>query len=213
MSSSTAPTWTSIRDLVDIWISACFFFWETPFWLSDLIQLWIWITVITHLIIDDLRLSNFLTYHTSDAILGHIFVSIEIYRSSWSCMLISTYEVHTKMMTYLLSYHDLPGEPLLSHSIRLTPYGIWTSSCFSSWDSPFLSVGSIQLWTRMTRIAHSMMDDLISSDFSTLHTSDAILGHIFYSVEICRSSLICMIITSCKMYLRLMTHFDFVLIL
>ena len=142
MSSSTAPTWTSIRDLVDIWISACFFFWETPFWRSDLIQLWIWITVIIHLIIDDLRLSNFSTYHTSDAILGHIFVSIEIYKSSWSCMLISTYEVHTKMMTYLLSYHDPLVEPFLGHSIKATLFDIKMSSCFFFLKTPF------DLWIR-----------------------------------------------------------------
>ena len=31
------------------------FFWETPLWCLDLIQLWIWITRITHLMMDDLR--------------------------------------------------------------------------------------------------------------------------------------------------------------
>ena len=30
MSSSTTPTWTCIWDLVNIWISSCFFFWEGP---------------------------------------------------------------------------------------------------------------------------------------------------------------------------------------
>ncbi|KAL6324442.1 hypothetical protein AAG906_013046 [Vitis piasezkii] len=35
-----------------------------------------------------------------------------ICRSSWSCMLISTYEIHAEMMTYLLSYHDPLVEPL-----------------------------------------------------------------------------------------------------
>ena len=48
----------------------------------------------------------------------------------------------------------------------------------------------------MIRTAHSMRDDLMSFDFPTYHTFDAILGHIFCSVEICRSSLICMIIPS-----------------
>ncbi|WKA03140.1 hypothetical protein VitviT2T_021269 [Vitis vinifera] len=38
------------------------------------------------------------TYHTFDAILGHISVSIEIYGSSWSCMLIPTYEIHIDTM-------------------------------------------------------------------------------------------------------------------
>ena len=38
------------------------------------------------------------TYHTFDAILGHISVSIEIYGSSWSCMLIPTYKIHVDTM-------------------------------------------------------------------------------------------------------------------
>ena len=45
------------------------------------------------------HVTKFLTYHTSDAILGHIFISIEIYISSWSCMLIPTYEIHIETMT------------------------------------------------------------------------------------------------------------------
>ena len=45
------------------------------------------------------HVTRFSTYHTSDAILGHIFVSIEIYISSWSCMLIPTYEIHIETMT------------------------------------------------------------------------------------------------------------------
>ena len=55
-------------------------------------------TRITHLVMDDLVSSDFLIYHTSDVILG-IFILIEIYRSSWSCMLILTYKVHTETMT------------------------------------------------------------------------------------------------------------------
>ena len=50
-------------------------------------------------------------------------VSDEIYRYSWSCLFISTYEVHTKTMTCLLSYHNLPMEPFLIHSVRLTLFG------------------------------------------------------------------------------------------
>ena len=78
---------------------------------------------------------RFLAYSTSDSILGHIFVSVEIYRSSWSCMPIPTYEIHAETMTCLLSYHDLPCEPLLSHSVRPTLFGIWMSSCFLFWDT------------------------------------------------------------------------------
>ena len=62
----------------------------------------------------------FSIYNTSDSILGHIFVSIEIYKSSWSCMLVPTYEIHTETMTCLLSYYDLPWKPFLSHLVRPT---------------------------------------------------------------------------------------------
>ena len=43
------------------------------------------------------------TYHTSDAILGHISISIEIYGSSWSCMLILICETYAEMTIYSLS--------------------------------------------------------------------------------------------------------------
>ncbi|KAL6336195.1 hypothetical protein AAG906_011077 [Vitis piasezkii] len=133
---------------------------------SELTNLWIWITGITHSMIDDLRSSDFMIYHIFDAILGHSSVSVESYRSSWSCMFVPTYEIHTEAMTYMLSCHDPPMESLLGHS----------------------------LWMWMTRTAHSMMDDLRSSDFLTYHTFGAILGHISFLVEICRSPLIYMII-------------------
>ena len=111
------------------------------------------------------------------------------------------------MMTCLLSYHDLPCEPLLSHSVRPTFFGIWMSSCFSFWGILVLFVGSIQLWTWMARITQLVMDDLVLSDFLTCHTSDAILGHIFVLVEICRSPLICMIIPIDEIYVKLMICF------
>ena len=136
---------------------------------------------------------RFSAYSTSDSILGRISVSIEICRSSWSCMIIPTYEIHTKMMTCLLFYHDPPMEPLWSHPVRPTFFGIWLSSCFSFWGTPFWSVGLIQLWTWMARITHLVMDDLVPYDFLTYHTFDAILGYIYVLVEICRSPLICMI--------------------
>ena len=43
------------------------------------------------------------------------------------------------------------------------------------------------------------VDDWVPSIFSTYHTSDAILGHISYLIEICISLLICIIIPSCEM--------------
>ena len=130
---------------------------------------------IAYLMMNDLMLFTFSIYHTSDAILGHISVSIEICRFSWSHMTL-TYGIHVETMTYLLSYHDLPGEPLLSHSVRPTLFDIWMPSCFFFWETFIWSVGLIQLWTLMIRITHLVMDDLVPFNFLTYHTSDAILG-------------------------------------
>ena len=88
------------------------------------IQLRIWMTGIAHLMMDDPMLSDFSIYHTFDVILGHISVLVELFRSPLICMIIPTYEVHIKTITCLLSYHDLPMEPLLSHSVRLTLFDI-----------------------------------------------------------------------------------------
>ena len=55
---------------------------------------------------------RFSVYSTSDSIPGHISISIEIYKSSWSRMIIPTYEIHVEMMTCLLSYRDPPVEHL-----------------------------------------------------------------------------------------------------
>ncbi|KAL6315038.1 hypothetical protein AAG906_030878 [Vitis piasezkii] len=62
--------------------------------------LWIWMTGIAHLMMDDPILSDFLIYHTSNAILGHISLLVEIYRSSWSRMILITYEMHVELMVY-----------------------------------------------------------------------------------------------------------------
>ena len=58
----------------------------------------------------------------------------------------------------------------------------------------------------MTRIAHLMMDDSMTSNFSIYHTSDAILGHIFFLVEICRSSWSHMILITHKMHVELIAY-------
>ena len=55
---------------------------------------------------------------------GAYSISGEIYESSWSRTIVSIYEIHTEAMTYLLSCHDSPMESLLSHSVRLTLFGI-----------------------------------------------------------------------------------------
>ena len=146
-------------------------------------------------------------------IVGHISLWVKIYRSSWSHMTLITYEIHTETMTYQLSYQDLLGEPLLSHSVRPVLFSILMSSCFSFWDTLFWFVDPIQLRTWMTKITHLVMDDLVSSGFSTYHTFDAILGHISVLIGIYKSSLICMIILSHEIHAELMTRFHFVLIL
>ena len=49
---------------------------------------------------DDLMLFDFSIYHASDAILGHISLSIEVYRSSWICMITLIYKMHVELMIY-----------------------------------------------------------------------------------------------------------------
>ena len=57
-------------------------------------------TGIAHLMMDDPMLSDFLIYHTSDAILGHISLSFEICRSSWSHTILITHEMHVELIVY-----------------------------------------------------------------------------------------------------------------
>ena len=53
---------------------------------------------ITHLVMENFVPSDFLTYHTSDAILGHISILVEICRSPLICMIILIYEIHVELM-------------------------------------------------------------------------------------------------------------------
>ena len=53
---------------------------------------------VTCAMMDDFMTFVLRTCRAPDAILGHISVSIEIYGSSWSCMLIPTYEIHIDTM-------------------------------------------------------------------------------------------------------------------
>ena len=106
----------------------------------------------------------FLTYLTFDAILGHIFDLDEIYKSSRSYMITPTWGMHTETRTCSLSYHDLPGEPILSDLVRCT---LLTFRCphASSLRYAFWYVGWIQLWIWMIGITHLMIDYLMLSDF------------------------------------------------
>ena len=60
-------------------------------------DLWIF-TYVAWSIIDDFMSPDFWPVIRSMPILGHISVLIEIYGSSWSCMLIPTYEIHIDTM-------------------------------------------------------------------------------------------------------------------
>ena len=56
-------------------------------------------------------------------------------------MILHAYEIRTETMTCSLFYHDSLVEPLLSHSVRSTLFGIQMSSCFLLGDA-FLTLGS-----------------------------------------------------------------------
>ena len=115
-------------------------------------------------------------YHTFDAILGHISLSIDIYRSSWSCMIISTYKIYTETMTCLLSYHDPLVEPLLGHTVKL----ILSDIVMILWWSYLRRIDSHII------ISVEYMSDLLCIHIELLWSHQdgpnvlvAILGHIF----------------------------------
>ena len=98
------------------------------------------------------------------AILGHISVSVESYRSSWSYMITPIYEMHTKTRTCSLFYHYPSVEPLLSHQVII--FDICMPSCFLFRETFPWHLGSF--W--VMEITHLMMDDFMSPDFwSTIH--------------------------------------------
>ena len=110
-------------------MSSCFFFWETPFWCLDLIQLWIWMIGITHLMMDDLMSSNFPTYHTSDATLGHILYRLRFIYLHWFTWFSSlTRCMSSWWFTVILSWS--------------------TSGVAILWTSHFARCVSTQWWTR-----------------------------------------------------------------
>ena len=164
-----------------------------PFWRLDSIQLWMWMTRITHLMMDDLMSFDFPTYHTFDAILGHIpfrFRFIDLYGVAWSPPL--TRCMHRRWLVVILSW-SLSGTSLEPSSQACT--------------FRYLDVIIIFLLGYVSLIdgPDSVMDvddqDYIFDDgwfeviwfFLTYHTSGSILGHISSSVEICGSPLIGMV--------------------
>ena len=102
-------------------------------------DLWIF-TYVTWSMIDDFMSPDFWPVIRSMPILGHISFSIEIYGSSWSCMLIPTYEIHTDMIVSSV-------EPLRSYPVRPALRYASMSSCFPSERRPF----DLWVWFSCTR--------------------------------------------------------------
>ena len=135
--------------------------------------------------------------HAFDAILGHITVLDEIYRSWRSCTLIPIYETYIETMIYSLSLRWF-----LSRASWELPSLACTSQCFdvimlSFRETPLWSMDLIQLYgfdLWMTWIAHSMTDALSSSGFSDLsHIWCHAGAYSSISIEICSPPSIYMI--------------------
>ena len=144
------------------------------------------------------------TCHAFDAILGHISVLDEIYKSSRSYMITPTCEMHTETRMCSLSYHDLLGEPLLSHSVRCT---LLTFRCphASSFETRLLICG-LDSAMDLDDWDHTFDDRLFDVvKFLAYSTSDSILGHIFVSIEIYKSSWSCMLIPTFEIHIETMT--------
>ena len=130
---------------------------------------------------------RFLTYHAFDAILRHITVLDEIYRSWRSCTLIPIYETYIEAMIYSLSLRWF-----LSRVCRELPSLACTSRHFdvimlSFRETPLWSMDPIQLYAWMTWIAYSMTDALSSSSFSDLsHIWCHAGAYSSISIEICK---------------------------
>ena len=92
----------------------------------DSIQLWIWMIEITHLMMDDLMLSDFPVYHTSNVILGHIPSWLRFMDLHWFVWSSPLTRCMSSWWSIFLFYHDSPVEPLLGHSFRLTLFDIDT---------------------------------------------------------------------------------------
>ena len=183
-----------------------------PLGCLDPIQLWIWMTGIAHLMMDDPMLFDFFD-------LPYIWCHTKAYFSfGWDLYIFM--ELHDHL--YLWDTHrDDDLFVILSWSPNGASFGPF-SQAHTFWyldvlmllllRYAFWYVDSIKLWTWMTTITHLVIDDLVPYDFSTYHTSDAILGHISILVEICRCPLICMIIPIYEMHIELMICFYFTMI-
>ena len=101
-------------------------------------------------------------------------VSVEIYGSSWSRTIISTYEIRAETRTCSLFYYDPPVEPLLSHLVR----PIFFQHLYAIM---LLILGDVSLtFEFVLGYGDHRFDDgwFHVTQFSAYHISGAMLGHI-----------------------------------
>ena len=119
---------------------------------------------ITHLMIDDLRSSDFPIYHTSMPYWGIFPFSIEIYRSSWSHMILTAHGMHDELIVYC--YLIMIPQWSLFRAIKSGSYfPAFRYHHASSFGRRPWCLGLIRLWIWVTEITHLMMDDLMLSNF------------------------------------------------
>ena len=130
-----------------------------------LIQLWIWVIEITHLMMNDLMLSDFRLPHLIPYwdIFPFRLRFTNLHGIAWS----------SPPMGYMprwwpICYLIMIPQWSLSRAIQLDPH-------FSAFGCHHVSSPRLRTW--MARITHLVMDDLAPSDFLTCHTSEAILRH------------------------------------
>ena len=184
-----------------------------PFWCLDSIQLWSWNTGITHLTMDDLMLSDFLIYHTSGVILGHIpfrLRFLDLYGVAWSPPL-TRYMLRQWLVCYLIMILWWS----LSWAIQIDPH-------FSAFGCHCASLSGIRLFDLRVRFSYGrgwlglhiwwwmIWCHLI---FQPIPHFIPYWGIFPLWLRFVDSPLICMIIPSYEIRIELMICFHFVLIL
>ena len=155
------------------------------------------------------------TYHTFDAILGHITILDEIYRSWWSCVLMPICERRvSRHWSICCFYDDSSVGPLGSCLVRPTLLYASMSSCFPSERRPsdlWVWFSCIHRWLRSCIRWWVIWAHLV---FLTCHRFDATPGHIPpFRSRFVDSPLICMTTLGFEIHIGLMIWFHYVLIL
>ncbi|RVW37117.1 hypothetical protein CK203_084584 [Vitis vinifera] len=96
----------------------------------------------THSMMDDLRSSDFLTYYTSGAILGHISSLVEIYRSSWICMI--TPRPHSQFQHSDLAFFFNQHSKSSYHCFSVSAFKVIIASQFRRLESSLLLSFGVQ---------------------------------------------------------------------